>query len=208
MPGQVGGSLLVVSASQEYVRVPQCPAATNTLTISLWAYANTRQVWGSFVKNWGSSEAGQFHFGIDGSAGPENIYIKQADGKTPNCSDTAVFPIGSWQHVAVVCDGSTVWLYRNGAVVASTTYNGTFIPQVTPAVGIGVKLSDDGSGPRHRAPVTGMGCWTMLPFGFEASAQQKSKPFTKRASPARACCRLAISSLSQLSRLPSRARMS
>ena len=150
--GQIGGALLFVAASQEYVYVPQHPAATNTLTVSLWAYANAPGAWATFVKNWGASLAGQFHFGLYSDGVHENIYIKQADGKTPNVSDPAAFPLGSWQHVAFVCDGSTVWLYRNGAVVASTTYNGTFIPPVTPAIGIGVKLDDAGTAPDTGAP--------------------------------------------------------
>jgi len=150
--GQIGGALLFVAASQEYVDVPQHPAATNTLTVSLWAYANAPGAWATFVKNWGASLAGQFHFGLYSDGIHENIYIKQADGKTPNVSDPAAFPLGSWQHVAFVCDGSTVWLYRNGAVVASTTYNGTFIPPVTPAIGIGVKLDDAGTAPDTGAP--------------------------------------------------------
>jgi len=145
--GQVGGAVAFVSASSEYLYVPQCPAATNTLSVSLWAYANSRPNWATFVKNWGASLAGQFHFGLYANGGQENIYIKQADGKTPNVSDPVLFPLGSWQHVAFVCDGSNVLLYRNGALVASTTYNGTFIPPVTPAIGIGVKLGDNGTSP-------------------------------------------------------------
>lgn len=43
-------------------------------------------------------------------------------------------------------------LYRNGVEVASTTYNGTFIPPVTPALGIGIKLGDDGATPDQGNP--------------------------------------------------------
>ena len=150
--GQIGGALLFTAANQDYVLVPQYPAPTNTVTVSLWAYANSLQTWGSFVKNWGSSEAGQFHFGLYASGGQENIYIKQADGKTPNVSDSVVFPLDSWQHVAFVCDGSTVWLYRNGAVVASTPYDGTLVTPVTPAIGIGVKLNNAGTAADTGAP--------------------------------------------------------
>ena len=144
VPGQIGGALLFVAASQEYVMVPQYPPATNTLTISLWAYANSTRAaaWDSWVKNWGNSLAGQFHYGLKN--GQQNIYIKQADGKTPNVSEPTAWPVGSWQHAALVCDGSLVWLYHNGVAVTNTTYNGTFIPPVATSLGIGVKLGDDG----------------------------------------------------------------
>ena len=90
--------------------------------MALWVWAETRPSWATFVKNWGGSQAGQFHFGLFADGGQENIFIKQADGKTPNVSDSIEFPLGSWQHVAFVCDGSTVRLYRNGAEVATTPY--------------------------------------------------------------------------------------
>ena len=109
----------------------------------LWA--ETRPDWASFVKNWGGSQAGQFHFGLIASGGQENIFIKQADGKTPNVSEPDQFPLDSWHHVAFVCDGSKVRLYRDGAEVASTVYNGTFVVPPMKAMGIGAKLSNDGT---------------------------------------------------------------
>ena len=144
--GQVGGALQFGGPdSQQYVLVADFPKPTNTITISLWAWAESRPTWASFVKNWGGAVAGQFHFGLYAGGGQENIYIKQADGKTPNTSDTALFPLGSWQHVAFSCDGSKVRLYRNGTQVALTDYDGTLVPAAAAALGIGVKLSDDGT---------------------------------------------------------------
>jgi hypothetical protein len=86
--GQVGGALaLGGSEVQQYVLIPDYPKPKSTLTVSLWAWADALGAWSSFVKNWGSTDAGQFHFGIFSDAEHENIFIKQADGKTPNVSD-------------------------------------------------------------------------------------------------------------------------
>ena len=151
--GQIGGALQLGGPdAQQYVLVSGFPKPTNTITVSLWAWADSRPTWASFVKNWGGSVAGQFHFGLYQGGGQENIYVKQADGKTPNVSDTALFPLGSWQHVAFACDGSKVRLYRNGAQVAVTSYNGTLVPAPMAALGIGAKLSDDGTMADSGAP--------------------------------------------------------
>ncbi|MFO1500599.1 MAG: LamG-like jellyroll fold domain-containing protein [Verrucomicrobiota bacterium] len=142
--GQVGGALSFGGAdAMQYLLVPDYPKPASTLTVSAWVWAETIGAWTSFVKNWGSSDAGQFHFGLAGDGVHENIYIKQVDGKTPNTSDRQPFPTNSWQHVAFVCDGSNVRLYRNGVEVASTTYNGTLVTPPMNCVGVGVKMAND-----------------------------------------------------------------
>ena len=151
--GQIGGALsLGGSDLQQYVLIPDYPKPASTLTVSAWVWAEALGSWASFVKNWGSTDAGQFHFGIYSDAVHENIYIKQADGKTPNISDPEPFPTGSWQQVAFVCDGSRVRLYRNGVEVASTPYDGTLVSPPMSCIGVGVKIANDCSGPDNGAP--------------------------------------------------------
>ncbi len=150
VPGQIGRALEFGGPdSLQYVRVPDYPKPTNTVTASLWVYADSRTTWATFLKNWGGTKAGQFHFGLYDTGGQENIYIKQADGKTPNVSEPLVFPLNSWQHVAAVCDGTRVRLYRNGSEVASVTYDGTLVAPIATALGIGAKLNDDGTEPNY-----------------------------------------------------------
>ena len=144
--GRIGGAVQLGGPdAQQYILVADFPKPTNTITVSLWAWADSRPTWASFVKNWGGAVAGQFHFGLFADGGQENIYIKQADGKTPNTSDPQLFPLGSWQHVAFACDGSKVRLYRNGTQVAIADYDGTLVPAPIGALGIGAKLTDDGT---------------------------------------------------------------
>jgi hypothetical protein len=142
--GQIGGALSLGGGdAQQFSVMPDYPKPTSTLTVSAWVWAEELGTWASFVKNWGSSDAGQFHFGLLGDGVHENIYIKQADGKTPNTTDPQPFPTNSWQHVAFVCDGSMVRLYRNGAEVASTSYDGTLVSPPMNCIGIGVKMAND-----------------------------------------------------------------
>ena len=165
--GRVGGALQLGGAdTQQYAMVEDYTKPTSTLTVSAWVWADQLGGWTSFVKNWGSTDAGQFHFGIYSDATHENIYIKQADGKTPNVSDPDPFPTGSWQQVAFVCDGSRLRLYRNGAEVASTTYDGTLVMPPMNCIGIGVKPANDCSGPDTGAAgwlqgrIDDVGIWT------------------------------------------------
>jgi hypothetical protein len=151
--GQIGGALqLGGPSSKQYVLVNDYAKPASTLTVSAWVFADALGSWASFVKNWGGSDAGQFHFGIFADGQHQNIYIKQTDGKTPNVSDPDPFPIGEWQHVAVVCDGSKVRLYRGGIEVASTDYDGTLVMPPMNCIGIGSKLSNDCSGADTGAP--------------------------------------------------------
>ena len=151
--GQIGGALsLGGSDLQEYVAIPDYPKPTSTLTVALWVYADALGSWASFAKNWGSTDAGQFHFGLFSDGVHENIFIKQADGKTPSASDPDPFPTNAWQHVAFVCDGTAVRLYRNGVEVASTTYNGTLVTPPMNCIGLGVKIANDCTEPDGGAP--------------------------------------------------------
>jgi hypothetical protein len=142
--GKIGGALAFGGSElQQFAYIPDYPKPASTITVALWVYVNTLGGWTSFVKNWGSTDAGQFHFGLGPDGQFENIYIKQADGKTPNTSDTQVFPTESWQHVAFVCDGSKVRIYRNGVEVASTDYDGTLVIPPMACIGLGVKMAND-----------------------------------------------------------------
>jgi len=151
--GQIGGALQFGGPdAEQYLIVADYPKPTTSFTASLWTWAESLPTWASWLKNWGGTDAGQFHFGLFNNLGQENIFIKQTDGKTPSASETNEFPLGTWEHVAVVCDGSKVRLYRNGAEVASTAYNGTFVSPPMQAMGIGAKLSNAGTEADSGAP--------------------------------------------------------
>src|ERR1041384_7224682 len=99
------------------------------------------------MKNWGGS-AGQFHFGLNSNLGDLSNFITQQGGASPSAREVTLFPTGSWQHVAFVCDGAQMRLYRNGVQVGVVAYNGTLLnPPPMNFLGIGVKLNNAGTAP-------------------------------------------------------------
>lgn len=124
------------------------PSATGAITLSAWARAETRAVWGSIIKNWN----GQFHFGIDGGlAGPPGAlsnYINLANvGGQPSVAAPTLFPVGTWVHTAVVINSAnqTQRLFINGSLVATATFTDTLRAIPCPGLGIGVKANCQGT---------------------------------------------------------------
>ncbi len=135
----------------DYALATDFPVPPSTVTVTAWVYANSKPSWGSMVKNWGSSQTGQFHLGLDAGANNLDVHITQSGGGTVNVNEGAAFPTGEWQHVAFVADGTMVRLYRNGAEVASAGYDGTLRTSHT-GVGIGMKPNNEGTGPDGGIP--------------------------------------------------------
>jgi hypothetical protein len=165
--GLVGGALKFVSpgsgsTNYQVVRVPNYPQPTATMTLAAWVWASpdpsgTNQLllrWGTIAKNWGNNTAGQFHFGLNANDDNNNglnrkldLYVQQSNGNMVHIADPVALPRGSWQHVAFVCDGTYVRLYRNGVQVASANYDGTLAVNKLDFLSIGGKLLDDGITP-------------------------------------------------------------
>jgi hypothetical protein len=149
MPGQIGGALRFAgAASTNFVYVNNYPKPSATLTISAWVFAESRPTWATIIKNW-MGPGFQFHFGLDNNTGDVSNYIIQQGGTQigPVREGAGTpLPTNSWQHLALVCDGAFMRLYRNGVPVgASVAYNGTI--QTNPVnqfLGIGVKLQASG----------------------------------------------------------------
>jgi hypothetical protein len=174
VPGMVGGALAFDGTSQ-FVYVPSYPHPASNMTVTAWVWANARTTWGTILKNWDIT--GQFHFGLDSSAGDLSIYVAQADGTTRNTSEEVPFPTNSWQHVAFTCDGSLVRLYRNGTPVASVPYEGTLLhPSPQGCLGIGAKMASAcnatvaGTPGYWRGKIDDLGLWNRALNAAEISA--------------------------------------
>jgi hypothetical protein len=143
-PGKIGGALYLGGFNlSEYGAASNYPKPSSTMTISAWVWADTYSPYGTFVKNWGNTIAGQFHFGMLANGGQASIFITEADGTDQNVADSVPMPTNSWQQVAFVCDGLFLRLYRNGLEVASTSYDGTLVAPAMTCAGFGARLDDD-----------------------------------------------------------------
>lgn len=146
--GRISGALSFGgAASSNYVVVPNYPKPNSTMTIALWAWADARPAWASLVKNWPGT-SNQFHLGLDSTTGDLSNYLLPQSGSQIGPvreGTTNLFPLGSWQHVALVCDGMTMRLYRNATLVSTLPYNGTIQTNpVNQALAIGAKLAGTG----------------------------------------------------------------
>jgi hypothetical protein len=134
--------------NQQYVLAYDYLKPTNTMAVSAWVWAESHANWASIAKNWGTSQGGQFHFGLTEDGGQLGNYLTDGGGTTVSAIDAVPLPLGSWQHVAFIADGARVRLYRNGLQVAqSATYNGTLLVPPMASLGIGVKTDDSGAAP-------------------------------------------------------------
>ncbi|HVY69140.1 MAG TPA: LamG-like jellyroll fold domain-containing protein, partial [Verrucomicrobiae bacterium] len=142
--GKIRGALQFGGTdTTQYGSVATYPKPASTMTMAMWVNVISPAAWTTFAKNWGDASSGQFHFGLFSDALHEDIYIKQGDGKTPTVIDTDPFPTNSWQHVAFVCDGAMVRMYRNGAQVGTpVAYSGTLALPPMQCIGFGAKLAD------------------------------------------------------------------
>lgn len=129
----------------DYILIQNYIKPETFATYSAWVKADSLTTWGTILKNWGEWNKGQIQLGLENNTGCLSVHITQKNGEEVSCSEMSPFPTGTWQHVAVVADGSKIRLYRNGTETASTGYNGSLYTSFAP-LGIGVKPNDAGTG--------------------------------------------------------------
>ncbi|RYF47770.1 MAG: LamG domain-containing protein [Cytophagaceae bacterium] len=142
-------------STEDYVTVANYPKPTNSISFSGWVNADTNTVtWQSIVKNWGSGSIGQFHLGLDNDSQTLSLYMTQADGSVVSVLDSAQLPTNQWVQVGFVADAgsNTVSLYRDGAVVGTTSYDGTLLNPPMSSMGFGIKTDDTGTVPDSSVP--------------------------------------------------------
>ena len=93
----------------DYAVVSDYPQSNNNqLAVTTWVLAESRLPWATIAKNWGNGLAGQFHFGLAGDGEDLHAFVCQADGRQIELREGPAnpLPVGVWQHVAMVIDGS------------------------------------------------------------------------------------------------------
>ena len=163
--GRVGGALQLRGPSYgDHVRVPNYPKPGTNLTLCAWVWADARPQWASIAKNWPTEGVAQFHLGLQDTAGDlSNYLIQQGGTRVGPVEEGTALPLGSWQHVALVCDGSMMRLYRNGAPVGMPlAYNGTINTNpVNPSLCLGAKwISASSVDSFWQGKLDDLGLWT------------------------------------------------
>jgi len=115
--GQVGGALSF-NGVNDYVTVPSNSLSSNPMTISWWMNTNDMRAALFLDKNNWDDKKGMEIWLYNNSSGYGYLNVR-GSGIT-NVASSSDFH-GEWVHVAVVFDGTTVKIYRNGAFDTSGT---------------------------------------------------------------------------------------
>ncbi len=145
--GKIGGAVELDGGNDWITTANAIADNTTTMSFSGWVWADSRPTWSSISKNWGNSQVGQYHFGLDGSSGQLSNYITNGT----KVAEPALFPTGSWQHVAFTYDGTTHRLYRNGVQVAALTTTTTLVRN-SAITAMGCKTNNGGTAPDSSLP--------------------------------------------------------
>jgi len=124
--------------SGDYLTVPSSSDltfGTGDFTVEMWVYANNFTNRGTFYDSRGSASLTGMVIGHESSTGKLKVYMNPAGGEDQIVESTD-FSTGSWYHVAVTCDSTTVRLFVNG--VLKDTGTGRNLSN-TEAVNIGYK---------------------------------------------------------------------
>lgn len=149
--GIFGDALALRGAAYgDYAELPHYRhSRTGQVTVSAWIYPTAYVPWASIAKNWGSTVHGQFHLGLSEFSTNLAAYVGQSDGEQVGVQEGVDHPLtlNQWHHVAMVADGKTLALYRDGRCVATAPCGPVLLNPPVDAVAIGVKLDDQNTAP-------------------------------------------------------------
>ena len=154
MPGRFGDSLRLRGRPVgDHVVVAEYPKSINgQLTVSAWVKAMNRPMWAMIAGDWSADwpqVLGQFRLGLRRYDGDLAASIIQSDKKRIEVREgkECQFPLFVWQHVAMVADGASLRLYRNGDEVASAPCSGVFARPNRAAMAIGCRINEPSEPP-------------------------------------------------------------
>jgi soluble cytochrome b562 len=148
--GRIGNALTFDGAST-YVFVENYTKAQRELSASAWINVDSGSWYGPIIIQNAQGSLGianpaeQFQFRLI-MQDDSTMRLSAAIAVGPNIArvtETAEFPLGSWQHVAFSADGAQLRLYRNGNLVGSTDYSAAINQPEIPWLSIGAMLNPD-----------------------------------------------------------------
>ena len=139
--GVIGGDGSVeFDGSGDYLTVPSSSDltfGTGDFTVEMWVYADNFTNRNTFYDSRPSGAVNGMVIGSEVSTGQLKVYMNPSSG-SDQIVDSTDFSTGSWYHVAVTCDSTTVRLFVNG--VLKDTGTGRDLSNTDP-VNIGYKTS-------------------------------------------------------------------
>ncbi len=119
--GVIGNGISLPGVTGDYVALPSALLQTVTnVTIALWVNVRTDHTW-QRIFDFGSSQ--NVYMFLSPHAGGNNVarfaITTSGNGNEQRLDATAVLPLGTWTHVAIVLGAGGGTLYINGAVVAT-----------------------------------------------------------------------------------------
>jgi len=139
VPGKYG-SALSFNGTNSCVVLPSSPLFfTNNFTVSAWLYPRNAASISSFISVRSTYLVNGFRFFINNNSifvqGETTLGYQQAT------FDSGAIQNGSWYHVAVVYDNSTILVYVNGVYVGSAYWGGNMIMNSSASSHIGTEGS-------------------------------------------------------------------
>jgi hypothetical protein len=125
----------------EYVLIPAWTKAVyGTMTFSAWVWADARPDRARIACGGSSGDGtGQFLFTQSATTSDLRGYMETSGRTVVSAQEGLPFPTNGWQHVAMVADGITLRIYRNGVQIATNAYDGTLF-NPTNALTLGARL--------------------------------------------------------------------
>ncbi len=122
-----GGASALFDGTSDYLTVSPLSDfnfETNDFTVEFWirpsSLSTDRYVIGSST---GSFGAGSIGIGTNSSSHALRFYVNSAGGNI--VLDSSILTVDTWYHYALVRNGNTFTLFRNGTSVSTGTYSGT-----------------------------------------------------------------------------------
>ncbi|MBK1876511.1 LamG-like jellyroll fold domain-containing protein [Pelagicoccus mobilis] len=119
-PGKMGSSTRFEGPKDgAYVRVPDYPKSTGSLSGSFWVFAESRPRRATIASNATEDKMGQFQLSLLRDTGKLRLQVVDSSGEKQEVHSDSPFPLSEWQHIAFSADGTDLRLYLNGEEISS-----------------------------------------------------------------------------------------